>query len=160
MQNLATIRFTPERLAAIDAALDTLELHDDDFVLLTAQQRREATKMGTGSESFCRQALVLGAQSSKSLPVDTPVEDAAGDLQARETMLPRLYRITRLQQRYSDSCLALGSDVMAMALFIYRQFQLTGHDAGLEVLQRELGGRFARGKRKAAKAPAPKAETG
>ena len=62
-------------------------------------------------------------------------------------------RLSRLTDRAEDTEMALGSDVMAMALRGYRLLKITGGSEGLETLRQQLGERFARAPRQAQPAP-------
>lgn len=57
-QNLLSLQFTDQQLAAIDAALTSLESALSGLIALTPDQRRAMTKMGPKSEAFCRQGLM------------------------------------------------------------------------------------------------------
>ena len=52
-------------------------------------------------------------------------------------------------ERAADTDIALGSDVMNVALKAYGQLKLSGRTEGLEPIRRELGARFAKGPRHA-----------
>ena len=69
-------------------------------------------------------------------------------------MRPRLQRLQRLTERASDSELALGSDVMNVALQGYALLKVVGKNQGLEALRKELGARFVKAARQA-DAPEP-----
>jgi hypothetical protein len=106
--------------------------------------------MGEKSEAFCRQALRVLAQNPQVVPANVPLADAVADLNAMEQLRPRMVRLSRLSERASDTDVALGADVMAVALQGYSLLKLTGRVEGLEPLRRELGNRFARGSRRPA----------
>ena len=53
-----------------------------------------------------------------------------------------MIRLARLSERAADTDIALGSDVMAVALKGYSLLKLTGRTEGLEPLRRELKARF------------------
>jgi hypothetical protein len=58
-----------------------------------------------------------------------------------------MVRLSRLSDRASDTEIALGSDVMAMALRGYGLLKLTGRSEGLEPLRQQLGEQFAKAPR-------------
>ncbi len=53
-QNLVSLNFTADDLAALDAALSTLEQKFAPLIKLSIDDRRSLTKMGEKSESLCR----------------------------------------------------------------------------------------------------------
>lgn len=157
MQNLVTLVLTDAQLTAIDAALDQLDANLNGLVSLTTEQKKATVKAGEKSEAFCVNTLTVMQQNPEVLPINVRVDDALADLRAREQLRPRLFRLTRLQQRAADTDLALGSDAMAMALHGYKLLKANGRGFGLERLQRDFGGRFAKKRRtvEAALAAAP-----
>ena len=149
IQNLVTLQLTAPILAAVDAALAELETHLSALIYLTPTQKVTATKMGAKSADFCRQALTVLSQRPDVLPAGIKLADATADLETREQLRPRLARLTALFQRAFDTDIALGSNVMAMALYGYKQLKLNGGGTGLEALQREAAGRFGARRRRA-----------
>jgi hypothetical protein len=122
------------------------------LIALDKRQRLSLPKMGLKSEAFCRQALSLLAQNPQVMPASVGLADAQADLVALDRLRPLLLRLQRLSERASDTEFALGSDVMATSLQAYALLKLVGKNQGLEGLRSELGSRFARSSRKAAKA--------
>ena len=53
------VRFTPEDLAAIDAALAQLEQRFAKLISLDSKTRPRLFKMGNKTEKFCREALTV-----------------------------------------------------------------------------------------------------
>jgi hypothetical protein len=75
------------------------------------------------------------------------VQEGLADLQALDRLRPRLLRLQRLAERASDTDIALGSDVMQVALQGYALLKVAGKNQGLEGLRKELGTRFAKAPR-------------
>ncbi|MEN9427224.1 MAG: hypothetical protein RLZZ220_1573, partial [Pseudomonadota bacterium] len=69
-QNIASLVIDAETLKAIDGTLATLEKQLEDFIELSAEQRRELLKLGPKSEVFCRETLSVMERSPGALPVD------------------------------------------------------------------------------------------
>jgi hypothetical protein len=85
-----------------------------------------------------------------------PLADAMADLTALEQLRPRMIRLSRLSERASDTDVALGSDVMTVALLGYSLLKLSGRAEGLGPLRQELGVRFSKASRRASQpTPAP-----
>jgi hypothetical protein len=143
-QNLLSLQFTTEQLAAMDAALSTLESSLAGLIALTADQRRALTKMGPKSEAFCRQTLTVLGQNPQVIPPSVNLAEAQTDLATLDALRPRLARLERLTERANDTEAALGSDVMALALEGYALLKYAGKNQGLEGLRKDLSARFAR----------------
>lgn len=154
-QNLVTLNLTDAQLTAVDAALTELETQLAGLIALPLATKRSLRKMGPKSEAFCRQALNVLEQNPQIVPPSVPLAEAIADLNALEQLRPRLIRLSRLSERASDTDMALGSDVMAVALAGYNLLKLAGHAEGLDPMRQELSGRFARSSRRAQPVPAP-----
>jgi hypothetical protein len=143
-QNLIDLVFTDAQLDAIDGALDILDANFDGLIALAAVQRRRIYKMGSNSEPFCRQAVMVLAQNPQIVPPTLDVEQAQADLVALEQLRTRSIRLKRLMERIDDSEMALGSDVLAVARTGYKLIQVVGAQHGLGPALRELEPRFQR----------------
>lgn len=146
-QNLISLAFDATRLAAIDSSLTELETHLSGLIALNAAQRRKLMRMGDKSEAFGRQALTILAQNPQIVPPGLGLADAQADLATLDQLRPILSRLQRLTERASDSDVALGSDVMAVALQGYALLKVAGKNQGLEGLRKELSARFAKSSR-------------
>jgi hypothetical protein len=157
-QNLVTLNLTDAQLTAVDAALTELETQLAGLIALPPPKKRSLKRMGQKSEAFCRQALRVLEQNPQIVPANVPLAEAIADLNALEQLRPRMIRLSRLSERASDTDVALGSDVMAVALQGYSLLKLTGRTEGLEPLRQELGVRFTKASRRAAQpTPQPQA---
>ena len=146
-QNLLTLDISDADWTAIDAALATLETKLGAKLLdLTIEQRIALNKMGEKSEAFCRHSLVVGRQNVGELTTRAVagLTAAEGDLVNCDKVRPRLARLTALTEKADDTEMALGSDVMAFALFQYGLLSALGAGAGLDELYAQLGARFSR----------------
>jgi len=148
-QNLVTLNLTDAQLTAVDAAITELETQLGGLIALPAAKKRSLRKMGQKSEAFCRQALNVLEQNPQMVPANVPLADAIAGLNALEQLRPRMIRLSRLSERASDTDIALGADVMSVALQGYSLLKLTGRSEGLDPLRRELGVRFSRNSRRA-----------
>ena len=154
-QNLVTLNLTQEQLTAVDAALAELEKQLAGLIALPAATKRQLRKMGPKSEAFCRQALRVLEQNPQIVPASVPLADAVADLAALEALRPRMVRLSRLSERAFDTEIALGSDIMTVALQGYTLLKVTGRSEGLESLRQEMGERFAKTSRQVPPAPQP-----
>ena len=144
MQNLVSLHLSADDLAAFDRALGTIESILAHGVALTPQQRRDLYKMGDKSEAFCRQSLMLLTNNPQVVPPSLNVTEALADLQALDALRPRLDKLRQLTERADDTELALGSDVMGVALEGYALLKVAGKGEALKSARRELSARFAK----------------
>ena len=144
MQNLVSITPGAADLEALDAALATIQAMLGHGVALTTQQRRELTKMGDKSEAFCRQTLSLLANNPAVVPPGLGLSEAQADMAALDALRPRLEKLRQLAERGTDTELALGSDVMSVALEGYALLKVAGKGEALKGARRELSARFDR----------------
>lgn len=152
MQNLISMTLSPSELQEVDAALETLRRVFAPMISLEAQQRRELTKMGGKSEAFCRQTLTVLAANPQIVPPNLGLAEAQADLAALDALRPRLLLLQQLTERAEDSVLALGSDLMQVALEGYSLLKVSGRSESLKGARQALSARFARGGREAAPA--------
>ena len=153
-QNLVSLNLTDAQLLAIDTDLSDLETQLAGLIAMNAAQRKSLTRMGDKSESFCRQTLNVLAQNPQVVPPSIGLQEALADLQALDRLRPRLQRLLRLAERATDTEIALGSDVMNVALQGYALLKVAGKNQGLEGLRKELGSRFAKAPRQVEAVPA------
>jgi hypothetical protein len=140
---------TDAQIKAASDALTALEGALAGLIALDAEERRRLTKMGQKSEVFCRQAISVLAQNPQIVPLSLHVADAQADLLALDRLRPVLDRLQKLAERGSDTEIALGSDVMDVALEGYGLLKVSGKNQGLDSLRKELSSRWSRGRRPA-----------
>lgn len=153
-QNLLSLTLSDEQLAAIDGALAALENATAGLIALDNATRRQINKMGDKSEAFVRQTLMVLEQNPDIVPPALGLAEAQADLRALDQLRPVLGRLQRLGERAGDSEMALGSDLMNVALEGYALLKVSGRNKGLEGASEALGTRFARSPRRPAPAPA------
>ncbi|GAB6194833.1 hypothetical protein [Lysobacter xanthus] len=136
------MNLTPVSL--LDGALATIKKVLARGSALTPQQRRDLMKMGDKSEAFCRQALTLPINNPQVVPPSLGVAEAKADLAALEALRPRLDKFRQLTERADDTELALGSDVMRVALEGYALLKVASKGEALKSARRELSARFAK----------------
>lgn len=150
MQNLISLNLSPNDLQEVDAALETLRRVFAPMITLEAQQRRELTKMGGKSEAFCRQTLTVLASNPQIVPPNLGLAEAQADLAALDALRPRVLLLQQLAERAEDTALALGSDLMSVALEGYGLLKVSGRNESLKAACRALSVRFMRGGREVA----------
>ena len=147
MQNLVSLNLSAQDLADIDAALATLRRVFTPMIALQPTQRRDLYKMGDKSEAFCRQTLgVLGA-NPQIIPPSLNLAEAQADLAALDQLRPRLMQLEQLVERVDDTALALGSDIITVALEGYGLLKVSGKSEALKGARKDLSARFAKGSR-------------
>ena len=146
-QNIVTLVLTDAQVKAASDALTALEGALTGLISLDVEQRRRLTKMGQKSEVFCRQAISVLAQNPQIVPPSLHVADAQADLLALDKLRPLLDRLQKLAERGSDTEIALGSDVMDVALEGYGLLKVSGKNQGLDGLRKELSSRWAKTRR-------------
>ena len=154
MQNLVSLTLTAQDLADIDAALAALRRVFAPFVALQPDDRVEMKKMGPKSREFCEQTLSLLEHNPQIVPPNLGLAEALADRAALEQLRPRLQQLRQLVEKGDDTEMALGSDMMAVALEGYRLLEVSGKGEALKSARRELSTRFARKRRVAEAEPA------
>jgi len=142
-QNLVSLNFSADDIAAIDAAIGTLEQKLGSLVELSIDERRTLTKMGERSESLCRQTLIVLGQNAQLLPPAYDLAEAQGDLAVLDLLRPRFSRLRLLVSKADDSEMALGSDILTAALEGYALAKAFGKGAGLDTLKEAMSTRFS-----------------
>lgn len=141
-QNIASLVIDAETLKAIDGTLATLEKLLEDFIELSAEQRRELLKLGPKSEVFCRETISVMERSPGALPADFPMDSVRQDREALDQVRPILSRLRMLVTLAEDTEMALGSDLYKAALEGYRFARAGGKGAMLDELKAKANPRF------------------
>src|SRR5688572_30239419 len=163
-QNLAAVHFDSAQWAALDDAFTAFEQAWAPILVSLdgPTARRKLTKMGDGSEAFCRKALDAMRENRDLLPRSFDLDEMARDLGDHDQLNARLARLGRLVERVRDTDMALGSDVMVAALLGYQFLRLAGKGQGLDGTSKDMAKRFAgNGPRgEAEEEPSDRAEAG
>lgn len=147
-QNLVSLTITDDQLATALAGLAQIEAALPGLVSLDPGERKSVLYMGQKSEVFCRQTVRVLGQNPQIVPASLDLAGAQADLAALDQLRPVLERLQRLVSRADDTAIALGSDIMDVALDGYGQLKLSGSAHGLDDLRKELGTRWAKSRRK------------
>ena len=153
-QNLVSLTFTAAQLAAVDAALASLETALAGLIAIEGDERIGLMRMGGKSEQFCRQTLNILSQNPQIVPASVQLANAQTDLTTLDALRPRMQRLKKLVERGEDTEVALGSDVMSLALEGYGLLKIAGKNQGIEAMRKELGSRFSKTRAAAAETPA------
>ena len=143
-QNNVSLALSNEQLSQAAQAITTLEQALAGLVSLAPADRRRLVKMGQKSEVFCRQTLRVLAQNPQIVPPGLELAEAQADLQALDQLAPLLDRLQRLAERGRDTEMALGADIMDVALEGYALLGVSGKQQGLDGLRKQLSSRWAR----------------
>lgn len=149
-QNLVSLDYTDEQIAAAMAGLQQIEAALPGLIAMESGDRRGMMLLGPLSQPFARQTLRVLEQNPGIVPPSLNVAEARGDLTTFDKLTPVFERLQSLTTRVDDTLAALGSDVMDVALDGYNQIKLSGGAQGLDELRRELSGRFAKTRRRVA----------
>ena len=144
-QNIVSLTVSPERLAAVQQALASLEASLADLVELSVDQRIELVKMGPRSEAFVREGLMLLEANPELLPRSFDLDEMRRDLTALDTLRPLFHRLRRLSARADDTEMALGSDLTEAVLDGYRFAKAGGQGVALDALRAAAASRFGSG---------------
>jgi len=147
-QNLVANHMDAAQWSGVDEAADLLEQRLAPILIgMEAAKRRRLTRMGDGSEPFCRKCYNAARDNRRALPATFDLEEMGRDLDSHDALNQRLVRLTRLMEKVRDTEVAVGSDVMVAALAAYHFLQAAGGE-GLDEVNRELAKRFeGQGKR-------------
>lgn len=147
MQNLISLTLSQQDLTDVDAALATLRRVFASFVALQPDDRVEMKKMGPKSREFVEQTLTLLENNPQIVPPSLGLAEALADRTALDQLRPRLQQLHQLMEKADDTEMALGSDMMSIALEGYRLLEVSGKGEALKSARRELSARFARKRR-------------
>ena len=143
-QDLVSLVFADEELAALDAAIATVERFSQSFVSLTAEQVRSLSKMGDRSEPFCRIAPMVFRQYPNALPPSFDLAEMEQDIATFDALRPRALRLRQVMAKFDDTLLAIGSDIYDAARDGYKHMKSAGKSEGLDALRDAFPGRSPR----------------
>ena len=149
---------TAEQLAAIDAAITSVETATQFFVSLAPAERKSMVKLGPKSEDFVRHAMEAGRLNSDIVPSALEIAEMDRDKAIRDALVSFGQRLDALQRKARDTSMVAGADLMGASMVIYRALQANGRAAGLDEVLARLRARWDRPSRTPAE-PAPEEPT-
>jgi hypothetical protein len=153
-KNRYAFSLVDSQVAAAMDALGAVETALSGLIALDNATRRGLTKMGQGSEVFCRRALGGLELNPQIVPPSLDLATAVAKLDALDRLYPLVERLRRLAQRGTDTQIAVGSDVMDAALEGYGLLKVSGKRQGLDNLYRDLAVRWSKPRREPEATPA------
>ena len=156
--NRLDVTATAEQLAAIDAAITSVETATQFFVSLAPAERKSMVKLGPKSEDFVRHAMEAGRLNSDIVPSALEIAEMDRDKAIRDAMVFFGQRLDALQWKARDTSMVAGAYLLGASMVIYRALQANGRAAGLDEVLGRLSARWDRPSRKPAE-PAPEEPT-
>lgn len=147
MQTITSLHFSNETLAEVDGAVTVLKRALAPLIALSPAQRRELYKMGDKSEAFGRDTITVLANNPDIVPASLNLRGAQTAIVTLDALRPRLMQLRELVERGDDTEMALGADIMSVALEGYALLKVSGKSAGLKGARKELSARFAKTRR-------------
>lgn len=136
------VRFTPQDLAAIDAALTQLEQLFSRLIALDGKERQRLYKMGNKTEKFCRETLNVLDKNRQMVNPSMDLNKALSALHTIDELRPRTKQILRLAERMRNTEQALGAEVATAARQGYKDMAEYGARHGLGPMRQTLSERF------------------
>lgn len=151
--NIATITFTPDEVAALDGALATLaQVLEKKMVSLTPLQRRKYSRVRYNMENWVGKTSSYIANNAELTPSFVDTSKLRLDLDAHAFLNPRIDKMEMLLQGIKDINLLLGSDIYNACLSFYRSVKLAslGNTPSASAIYDDLKKQFPGGRKKAA----------
>lgn len=136
-----TLTLSRQQLAAIDAALGTIESTLADLVEQSTRIPPDPTELGGRQEIFCRETLMRMVQNPHLAEGETMYDTANEALRALDQLRPRLARMSRLGGNAEKIEWALSEHILFAAMLGYGALQSRGQHHGLEALRADLSWR-------------------
>ena len=153
LDNIATITFTPDEVAALDGALATLEqLLEKKMVSLTPQQRRKYSRVRYNMENWVSKNTCYIANNPELTPSFVDAAQLRLDMDTHLMLNPRIDKMGVLFQGLKDTNLLLGSDIYNACLSFYRAVKVAsmGNTPSASAIYDDLKKQFPGGRKKAA----------
>lgn len=136
-----TLTLDRQQLAAIDAAMATIEATLAELVEHATRAAADPVELGGRQEIFCRETLMRLMQNPHLTAGDPMFETAHEALRALDQLRSRLQRLQRLGGQATQVESMLGGHLLIAALSGYALLQSRGQAHGLERLRDGLSWR-------------------
>ncbi len=137
----ANLMLGRREVAAIDAALGTIESTLAELVEQCTRQPADPTELGPRQEAFCRETLMRLLQNPQLMRDEPMYDNASEALRALDQLRPRLRRLQRIADNANRIEWALSEHVLFAAHVGYFALQAGGRAHGLEALHADLSPR-------------------
>jgi len=145
LDNLISVEFTAEEEQQLDEALTTIEnIMKDRVINLSPEERQEYGKINDRTENWIKKIHGYMAQKPELTPFYIKKPEFEKDLNARNTLMPRLKRIASIQESMDDTAKLISHDVFYTAIAYYRNMKLISKQnvPGTTVIYEDLKSRF------------------
>ena len=154
-QNLVSATVSDADQASVLAAITTIKTKLPFLITLTPDERKSLTKMGNGSTAYVDKAYQFASQNSDKRGADFGMDDYTEDYSLFQQLQPIATALSEINESFSDTELALRSDLMVRSNFAYGLMKVLSKSSGsFDELRADMGQRFSRGPRKP-KTPQP-----
>ena len=134
---------TPEDLAEIQTAIDTIQAKLPFLIALTTQERRRLFKMGDKSLGFVSNSLQTAQSNPNILPASFDLDSYERDYQLATDLNDIHARLGQLNEQVDDTLLAVGGELMSNSLNVYDYVKTAAkRQPGLKSVAQSLGDRF------------------
>ncbi len=142
-QNRVSASLTPEDIAAVMAAIETVKQRLPFLIDLSKEERRTMLKMGDDSRGFVFKMMELIQQNPDFLPRSFDIEEMRKDVELLKVLYPVLVAVSQLHELLQDTLMEVGSEAYAAALVGYRYAKDANLDGADDLLD-DISRRFAR----------------
>ncbi|NJK59693.1 MAG: hypothetical protein HC918_04785 [Oscillatoriales cyanobacterium SM2_1_8] len=147
--NRLSAELTAADLAAIRAALATIQEKLPFLIDLTPEESKTLARMGDKSRAFVAKALEVAESNPEILPGFFEVSEMRQDLTLYEALYPVAMQLAQLSELVNDTIALAGSEALTSARLVYKFAKASNVGAGLEPLIADMGKRFrGQGKQK------------
>ncbi|MBI4834170.1 MAG: hypothetical protein HY811_05065 [Planctomycetes bacterium] len=121
LDNLISVSFTPEQLAALDAALSSIEgTLMGKVINLTPNERIRYASVSSEMAQWVQKCRNYMSQLPSIVPGYINLPELDADMHTRRDIGPRLRRAKAILESLDDTNLLLGSDVLTNCLAFYQ----------------------------------------
>jgi hypothetical protein len=154
-QNTIDKEFTPEQLAALDAALDTLEGLTADLTVLDTEGKAKLPKPPEGAGDWVDNLFIRAQQNLNLLPRAFDPAAVQRDIALESVLAPRQLRLERVRDKLDSTRFRGRSDAFRAMLDVRRQLTAAGVAGVDDNLSDGLKRYFSRQSTEAPPAPKP-----